>query len=302
MGIMVNAEVDGVHIDYDLGTLGLPEDTTIGFCGGIGYESGFGGGGQVAANYTLTPFGVGTINGMKDSRVAGFIYDMPLLFMTGETAHSTRFMFGYNRFTDMTDIPFGALLNFPIPGMYTPPAAQYVTATNNLGNMDQIGITWQHNINDLFHYFMSYGYIKSHPNGNVSQYGFGGLLGDPNNSQDGYAIYTGGKLTPAESLAFGVEYNHGSDHWFNYTPATGEPSEKLAARGDVWEVYGHWNFAKNLYLKTGYINYDYSTAFSGWHIAPGDLSYYSLDNPNAVNFYPFPKTVKNFYFLIETRF
>ncbi|MBN2318416.1 MAG: DUF3373 family protein [Acidobacteria bacterium] len=303
MGIMVNAEVDGVHVDLDLGTLGFPEGTTIGFCGGIGYESGFGGGGQVKNNYTLTPFGLGSINGMEDSRVAGFIYDMPLLFMLGESVHDARFMFGYNRFTNMTDIPYGTLINFPMPGMNAnPPAAQYVTATDNLGNMDQLGITWQHKINDFLHYFTSYGYIKSDPNGKVSQYGFGGLLGDPDNSQSGWAIYTGAKITPINVLSLGFEYNHGSERWFNYTPATGEPSEKLAARGNVYEVYGHWDFAKNLSLKTGYIHYDYSTAFSGWHIAPGDLAYFSLDNPEAVNFYPFPKTVKNFYFMVETSF
>jgi opacity protein-like surface antigen len=302
MGIMVNAEVDGVHVDYDLHTLGLPEGTTIGFCGGIGYESGFGGGGQVSENYTLTPFGAGAINGMRDSRVAGFIYDMPLMFMLGETVNDARFMFGYNRFTNMTDIPYGALINFPIPGMYAQPSPQYVTATNNLGNMDQIGVTWQHKISDVLHYFFSYGYIKSDPNGKVSQYGFGGLLGDPDNSQNGWAAYTGLQVKPVDKVALGFEYNHGSERWFNYTPATGEPSEKLATRGNVYEVYGHWDFAKNLSLKTGYIHYDYSTAFSGWHIAPGNLDYYSLDNPNAVNFYPFPKTVKNFYFLVETHF
>lgn len=101
---MVNAEVDGVHADLKLDSVGFPEGTTIGFCGGIGYESGFGGGGQVRENYTMTPFGVGHINGMKDSRVAGFICDMPLLFMTGEAINETRLLVGYNRFTNMTDI------------------------------------------------------------------------------------------------------------------------------------------------------------------------------------------------------
>jgi len=302
MGIMVNAEVDGVHADFDLGTLGFPEGTTIGFCGGIGYESGFGGGGQVSMNYLMTPNGLGTISGMKDSRVAGFIYDMPLMFMTGEAINDARLMIGYNRFTNMTDIPFGTLINFPIPGPYAQPSAQYVTATNNLGNMDQFGVNWQHKINDVFHYFFSYGYIKSDPNGNVSQYGFGGLLGDPDNSKDGWAAYTGVQVKPHKKVALGFEYNHGSKRWFSYTPATGEPSEKLAARGNVYEAYGHVDFAKFLSLKTGYIHYDYSTAFSGWHIAPADLAYFDLNNPEMGNFYPFPKTVKNFYFLVETSF
>ncbi len=300
--IMVNAEVDGMHIDYHLDSIGLPEGTNIGFCAGIGYESGFGGGGQVSENFTLTPFGLGHINGMKDSRVAGFTYDMPLMFQTGGVINNTRLLFGYNRFTNMTDIPFGALINFPIPGPYTPPAPQYVTATNNLGNMDQLGVTWKHELGDTLTYFVSGGYILSHPNGRVSQYGFGGLLGDPTHDKSGTGVYTGVRYTPAKKVAFGLEFNHGSDHWFTYTPSAGEPNDKLAARGNVWEGYGRWDFAKNLSLRTGYIHYNYSTAFSGWHIAPGDLQYYSLDNPSAVNFYPFPKTVKSVYFLVETHF
>lgn len=300
--IMVNAEVDGMHLDYHLDKLGLPEGTSIGMCAGIGYEAGFGGGGQVKENFTMTPFGLGRINGMKDSRVVGFLFDMPLMFQTGNLVNSTKLYVAYNRFTNMTDIPYGALNNFPIPGPFAFPASQYVTATNNLGNMDQWGATWMHSLGDAFTYFVSGGYIKSHPNGKVSQYGFGGLLGDPNHSRSGSAIYTGFKYTPNKKVALGLEFNHGSKNWFTYTPTAGEPSDKLPARGNVWEVYGHWNFAKNLSLKSGYIYYDYSTAFSGWHIAPGPLEFFNLDNPNVVNFYPFPKKVKNFYMMIETHF
>jgi hypothetical protein len=201
----------------------------------------------------------------------------------------------------MTDIPYGTLINFPIPGPYAQPSPQYVTATNNLGNMDQWGILWQHTINDKFTYFLSGGYIKSHPNGKVSQYGFGGLLGNPNGSETGSAYYAGLKYKPIEKVSLGLEFNHGSPNWFTYAPDAGDPSAKLAARGDVWEGYVHYFINKNFLLKLGYTYFDYSTAFSGWHIAPGPLSYYSLDNPTAVNFYPFPKTVKDVYFAVEAR-
>jgi opacity protein-like surface antigen len=299
--IMVNAEIDGFHIDYHMDRLGLPEGTTFGICAGVGYESGFGGGGQVNQNYTMTPFGMGRINAMKDSTVIGGIFDMPLLFQAGSTINSASFILGYNRFGNMTDIPFGSLVNFPIPGPYAFPAAQYVTATNNLGDMDQWGVTWKHNINDVFTYFISAGYIRSHPNGKVSQYGFGGLLGDPNHSKYGYAYYTGVQWKPVDTLALGLEFNHGSKRWFTYTPSAGEPSDKLAARGSVWEGYAHYEFAKNVALKVGYTYYDYSTAFSGWHIAPGDLDYFNLSS-NPMSFYPFPKTVKNAYLRIEAKF
>ncbi len=55
MAIMVNAEVDGFHIDYHLEKLGLPEGTTFGICDGVGYESGFGGGGNVSQSLHHDP-------------------------------------------------------------------------------------------------------------------------------------------------------------------------------------------------------------------------------------------------------
>ncbi len=299
--IMVNAEVDGVHVEYDLGAIGMPEGTSIGICAGVGYEAGFGGGGQVAENYTMTPFGMGRINAMRDSTVIGWIYDMPLMWMAGNTVNNARFILGYNRFNNMTDIPYGTLINFPIPGPYAQSSPQYVTATNNLGDMDQWGLTWRHDIGDNFTYFLSAGYIKSHPNGKVSQYGFGGLLGDPEHSKTGSAYWAGVQWRPNTLVTLGLEFNHGSSRWFTYTPSAGEPSDKLAARGDVWEGYLHWNFAKNVALKFGYTHYSYSTAFSGWQIAPGDLSYFNLNN-NTYNFYPFPKTVKNAYMMLEAKF
>lgn len=299
--IMVNAEVDGLHVDYHMDTLGFPEGTTFGICAGVGYESGFGGGGQVNETYAMTPYGIGKINAMKDSTVVGWIYDMPLLWMTGDTINDARFILGYNRFGSMTDIPYGALNNFPIPSAYYYPSPQYVTATNNLGDMDQWGLTWKHTIADTFTYFVSGGYIKSHPNGKVSQYGFGGLLGDPDHSKSASAYYLGVNWKPVDKLALGLEYNHGSKRWFTYTPSAGESSDKLAARGNVWESYIHWNFAENVVLKFGYIHYDYSTAFSGWHIAPGDLDYYDLTE-NPVLPYPFPKTVNNAYVMMEAHF
>lgn len=301
MAIMVNAEIDGFHIDYHMDKLGLPEGTTFGICAGIGYESGFGGGASVSDNYTMTPYGMGHINAMKDTTVAGFIFDMPLLFATGDTINNARLMLGYNRFNDMNDIPFGTLVNFPIPGPYAQPSPQYVTATNNLGDMDQWGLTWEHAVGDNFTYFVAAGYIKSHPNGKVSQYGFGGLLGNPNKSETATAWYAGVNWKPIDKVDLGLEFNHGSPRWFTYTPSTGEPNDKLAARGSVWEGYARYTFGPHTSIRVGYTYYDYSTAFSGWHIAPADLSYYNLDN-NAMNFYAFPKTVKNAYLVFDAKF
>jgi hypothetical protein len=352
--LAVNASVDGIGWKFHLDRLGLPENTLFGLCYGIGFESGFGGGGSVKSSAAVVGFNffpganngtaltpaqypqpalqVNSIGPLKDSTVLGAMYDMPLLFEGFGTVHSANFYLGFNRFGNMTDIPFGSLNNFPVPamaGMGGMPSSQYVTATNNLGDMDQWTATWKHKIGDEFTYFVSAGYIKSHPNGKMSQYGaywnfpaqmpagypsganvqlagFGGLLGDPVNSRTATAYYLGVRYDPTPSLGFGLEFNHGSPRWFTYSPATGEATEKLGTRGDVLEAYLHWSFVKNVALRLGYIDYKYSHAFSGWHISPGPMQgsweeAYDLSK-NPMLQYGFPATIKNTYLAIEVKF
>jgi|GEM_PF-429786 len=335
--LAVNATIDGIGWKFELEKLGFPEGTLLGFCYGVGYESGFGGGGAVKQNQTIvgmnfTGFNgtnpsvispvVGTIGPLKDTTVLGVMYDMPLLFQLGESVQSANLYLGYNRLGNMTDIPFGNTINFPIPGQT--PSAQYVTATANLGDMDQMTATWKHKIGDTFTYFVSGGYLKSHPNGQVSQYGaywtmpaglggntiqvtgFGGLMGDPNKSETATAYYAGMRYDPTSTFGVGVEFNHGSPRWWTYTPATGEYTDKLGARGDVWEGYIHWRFARNAALRLGYIDYKYTTAMSGWQIGPSPMSgSWEAANDLSKNptlQYGYPATVKNYYASIEVKF
>ena len=336
--LAVNASIDGIGWKFELEKLGLPEGTLLGFCYGVGYESGFGGGGSVKNNSTIvgmnfTGFNgtnpsvispvVGNFGSLKDTTVLGVMFDMPLLFQLGESVHSANFYLGFNRMGNMTDIPYGSTVNFPIPGMT--PSTQYVTATANLGDLDQLTATWKHKIGDNFTYFVSAGYLKSHPNGQVSQYGaywtmpsqlggktmqvtgFGGLMGDPNNSQTASATYVGVRYDPTPTFGVGLEFNHGSPRWWTYTPATGEYTDKLGARGDVWEGYIQWRFAKNAGLRLGVIDYKYSTAMSGWQIGPSAQpgqnweSAMNLAN-NPMLQYSYPATLRNFYASLEVRF
>ncbi|MDR3682122.1 MAG: DUF3373 family protein [Geothrix sp.] len=340
--LAVNATIDGIGWKFQLEKIGFPDGTLLGFCYGVGYESGFGGGGAVKQNQTvvgmnftgfngtnpsaITPQ-VGTIGPLKDTTVLGAMYDMPLLFQIGDTVQSANLYLGYNRLGNMTDIPFGSTINFPIPGMT--PSTQYVTATANLGDMDQVTATWKHKIGDQFTYFVSGGYLKSHPNGQSSQYGaywnfpnampagyptglqqlsgFGGLMGDANHSETASAYYAGMRYDPTPTLGFGLEFNHGSPRWFTYTPATGEYTDKLGARGDVWEGYIQWQFAHNASFRVGYIDYNYTHAFSGWQIDPAAMpgqsweASYNLNN-NPLLQYSYPSTVKNYYAAIEVKF
>ncbi len=345
--LAVNAMVDGIGWKFHLDKLGLPEHSLLGLCYGVGYESGFGGGGLVKASAAPVGFNftnatmanpaaatmqVNPIGPLKDTTVLGAMFDMPLLFEAFGTVHSANVYLGFNRFGNMTDIPFGQLSNFPVaavPGMGGMPSTQYVTATTNLGDMDQWTATWKHRIGDSFTYFASFGAIKSHPNGKVSQYGaywdfpaimppgypsgpnvqltgFGGMLGDANASQTATAYYLGARWDVLENLGLGLEFNHGSPRWFTYSPATGEATEKLGARGDVWEAYVHWQFVKNVALRVGYIDYKYSHAFSGWHIAPAPMAgswedAYDLSK-NPMLQYASPASIKNTYVSLEVRF
>lgn len=336
--LAVNATIDGIGWKFQLEKLGFPEGTLFGFCYGVGYESGFGGGGNVKSNSTIvgmnfsnfngtnpsaiTPV-VGNIADMKDTTVLGAMFDMPLLFQIGESVHSANLYLGYNRMGNMTDIPYGNTINFPIPGQT--PSTQYVTATANLGDMDQWTATWKHKIGDQFTYFVSGGYLKSRPNGKVSQYGaywtmpqamggntvqlsgFGGLMGDPDKSETATAYYAGVRYDPTPVFGVGLEFNHGSPRWWTYTPATGEYTDKLGTRGDVWEGYVQWRFAHNAALRVGYLDYSYTHAMSGWQIGPSVqagqdwVQAMKLDN-NPMLQYAYPSTVKNYYASIEVKF
>jgi len=339
--LAVNAQVDGIGFKFQLDKLGLPEGTLLGLCYGVGYESGFGGGSSknsaavVGFNFTNATMAnpanaslqVNAIGPLKDSTVLGAMFDMPLLFQLGDSVQSANVYLGYNRMGNMTDIPYGTTNNFPVPatpGMGGMPSTEYVTATNNLGDLDQWTATWKHKIGDTFTYFASFGYIKSLPNGKQSQYGaywnfpavmppgypagpnvlltgFGGLLGDAKHSQTATAYYVGMRWDPTETIGFGAEFNHGSPKWWTYSPATGEATEKLGTRGDVWEGYIHWRFAKNAAFRLGYLDYKYSHAFSGWQIAPGPMENFDLSK-NPMMQYAFPATVKSTYASIEVKF
>jgi len=345
--LAINAPVDGLAFKFPLYKIGFPEGTLLNVCYGVGYESGFGGGGQVKANAAPVGFNftnvnwtaqgpnaaaatlqVNSIGPLKDMTVLGATFDMPLLFQIGDTVQSANFYFGYNRMGNLTDIPFGSTNNFPVPampGVGGMPSIQYVTATTNLGDISQWTATWKHKIGDDFTYFASFGHIKSLPNGKSSQYGaywtmpaamggtqqlagFGGLLGDANKSETADGYYLGARWNATDKLSFGAEFNHGSPRWWTYAPATGEFTEKLGTRGDVWEGYVHWQFAKNAFFRLGYLDYKYTHAFSGWHISPGpaipgqswEEAYDLSKNPTLQ--YGFPATVKNTYAAIEVKF
>jgi hypothetical protein len=106
---------------------------------------------------------------------------------------------------------------------------------------------------------------------------FGGLFSDPFGApekQDGNMIYLGARYTlPNEKTKIGLEFNKGSEYWFNMALAEDDLfAPKTAVRGSVWELYVTHRIDKRFVFKGDYIKYDFDYSGSGWHMgAPKDL-------------------------------
>jgi len=173
------------------------------------------------------------------------------------------------------------------------------TNAANVGDMDLYGIHFQADNfrSSGFDFFFSAGLNRSHPNGQTVSYGtmnFGLLNNDGTTSHSGWAVYAGMRYTIASARfnnpKIGFEYNHGSDYWFSFTQGSTELYNKLAVRGDVFDVYYIQPFNSNLFARIGYTYVDYSAPLSGFHI--GDMT----GNAAATG------TLTNAYLLLDCRF
>lgn len=83
--------------------------------------------------------------------------------------------------------------------------------------------------------------------------------------RDGYMIYLGAVFPMPWDARFGLEYNYGSQYWFNFTGAEDSlVGSKLAVRGHVYEGYWHQPiFSDNFFATLGLRYYDYEYTGSG---------------------------------------
>lgn len=148
----------------------------------------------------------------------------------------------------------------------------------NIGDVDLYGLHLQANkvAESNFDAFISAGLNRTHPNGRFVTYGvtpMGLLNNDGTTSHTGWAVYAGARYNiqykPLNDPKVGVEYNHGSDYWFSFTSGSTELYNKLATRGDAYEVYYIQPFNENLFLRTGFTWVEYNYMLSGFQI--GDL-------------------------------
>jgi len=311
--LMIDAQIDGFMVGAHLEEYGLPEGTTFRLCYGTGFDAGFGSGGNTKTTYVTTyapnitdPMNPvlmampNPVSGLMDSKVVGGCGEFTIPPLPGESLVS----FGFFRMIDMIDIPYGVVRDFPNM-MSTQP--QVVTATTNLGDMDLYGACFQHSFEAgevPIDWFASVAFNKSHPDENTaSLYGFGPLLGNSMEDLSGSAYFVGARVgVPPTRGKVGLEYNHGDENWFAYLPAGDDVNSKLSTRGSVIEAYYIQPLnKKGLDFRVGFQSYDYTHAFSGWHIAPMPMENFQLDQEPFLP-YGYPDQIQNLYAILDLSF
>ncbi|MFZ5805483.1 MAG: DUF3373 family protein [Acidobacteriota bacterium] len=255
MGSLIDFQFDGITVGYKLG-----EHSTLRFCYGRGYESGFGNG-EVLKQ---------PADRLEDADFFGInwdVYSDDNTLLQTTVARAFNITDGFNGLIVLPANPLtGQPVNAPVVMRFTPSA--------NLGDMDIAGVLLQRK-DGPFDWFLNVNYVKSHPDPVTTP--FGGLFSDPfevPKSHSGSMWYLGGRYTfNNDHTMVGLEYNHGSKYWFNFTPAQDDIfAPKTAARGDVAEAYLIHQLAKRFFVRLGVINYQYDYSGSSWHLgAPKKL-------------------------------
>ena len=249
MGTLIDFQFDGATLGWHIG-----QHTALRACYGVGYESGYGSGDTLKQ----------PADRLRDAAFLGFNFD---IWNSDDMLIQTTIA----RAFDITD-GFGGLVvlpNNPVTGapIGAPLVMRYVPSAD-LGNIDIGGVLIQRQ-DGPFNWFVNYNWMNSDPKNVTTP--FGGLFSDPfetPHSQSGDMIYVGARydFNGGDDM-LGVEYNHGSKYWFNFTPAQDDIiAPKTNTRGDVWETYFIHKVARKFLLKLDYINYDYKYSGSGWHI------------------------------------
>ncbi len=255
MGSLIDFQFDGITVGYHLNDV-----STLRLCYGRGYESGFGNG-----EILQQP-----ADRLKDADFLGLNWDIyaddSMLIQT-TVARAFNLTDGFNGLIVLPNNPLtGQPVGAPVVMRYTPSA--------NLGNMDIAGVLLQRT-DGPFDWFVNLDYVKSHPDNVTTP--FGGLFSDPFETpreHSGSMVYVGARYTlPNEDTMIGVEYNHGSEYWFNFTPAQDDIiAPKTDTRGDVIEAYVIHKINRRFLVKLDYIDYGYDYSGSGWPVgAPKKL-------------------------------
>jgi hypothetical protein len=263
MGTLIDFQFDGATLGWHIG-----ENSTLRACYGLGYESQYGNGLLSAEN------------ALKDAQFFGFNIDA---WDTREMQIQTTIA----RAFDITDgfngeiiLPANPVTGLPMPG----PIPTRFSPSANLGDFDIASVLVSRTDGPV-DWFVTGSWSKSRPENVTGP--FGGLMCDPYETpeeQTGSMYYVGARYNlPDGKTKFGVEWNKGSQYWFNFAPSQDDLiAPKTSTRGTVWESYLTHRIRKTFVVKLAYIHYDYDYTGSGWHVgAPKEIS---AETPAMVGF------------------
>lgn len=163
----------------------------------------------------------------------------------------------------------------------------HMQASNFLASRFDIFASWAANRSDTNGEAVDYSAVFGYPAGTVNM----GLLSDGTEDRSGSSIFAGVRytipFTPLHDPKIGFEYNHGSKYWMSMTMASTEMFNKLATRGDAYELYYIQPVNENLFFRAGYTVIEYDYTGSGSH----------LGQPAETD-----AELENYYLLMDVRF
>jgi hypothetical protein len=294
LSTIINWQFDGASLSLGLEDVtGIP-GAAFKLCYGVGFEGDWGNSSSLSSNRPA----------VDDVHMYGFIADV---FDNDETrisltyAHAADITDG---FTGLTVMPFivtkqdsdgdGNVDNY----VFEANNGGYVSRLEpmtNIGDWDAASLLLRTNFAEKgadIDVFLSGSWSHTTPS-SISSNPFYEMLGQgllSSNGEledhDGYGIYAGVIFNLPWDARLGIEYNWGSEYWFNFTGAEDSlVASKLAARGQVWEAYWHQEiFPGTFFVTLGAQYYDYEYSGSGNPMGkPVKISELtSLDSLNAV--------------------
>ncbi len=209
-------------------------------------------------------------------------------------------------------------------------------ATDNMGDIDQYGITATYTLYDLgggdLNLFASAALSKTHPDDGLAGFdldgdgkpdAYGGLLYDYNpmmggainkKSHTGQAYYLGARYDiHSTGTKIGAEFNYGSKYWIAFAPAGDDIwTSKLGTRGKVYEAYIIQEIKDapispngKAFFRLGYQYYDFEyTGSNSWIGEPKKISDLSTGQQNTMYVQMFPPLDKaqDLYLMFEVWF
>jgi hypothetical protein len=293
MAPIINWQFDGASLTFGLEEVtGIP-GAALKFCYGVGFEGDWGNSSSLAS----------TQPAVDDVHLFGFIaslFDNEVTSAELNYAHASDITDG---FTGLTVMPF-IVSREDRDGdgtdeyYFTANSGGFVSRLEpmtNIGDWDAASLVLKTNLAERgpdIDLFLAGSWSHTKPSG-ISRNPYYEIMGQgllssngQLESQDGYSVYAGVVFNLPWDARLGLEYNWGSEYWFNFTGAEDSlVASKLAARGQVWELYWHQQLVKeNFFITLGGQYYDYEYTGSGNPLgAPVKISdLTSMDALNAV--------------------